>query len=235
MKYEFPHRLSVVAVLVFVFSVVPLNADSFWGNISWSFRGSILIMPEDNGLESDPTPVLPVFGLAAAFPLPISIPFPFTNSASLETSLDLYYNNYGYSYSLQRTIPLAIENRWTQVLGFVLGIHFLSNIPINSLLNIRVSGGFAADMRLCLIAADLNDFEMDQAAEQTEAVTNYFWGSGRWLLPVMGTGLDISLNEKFLLGLDLRVWFPLYRLWTGEEVPFIEGWRFGAGFKLTVR
>ncbi|MDR2096477.1 MAG: hypothetical protein LBP76_13325 [Treponema sp.] len=214
---------------MFAFSVVSLNADSLRRNIFWSFRGSIVVMPEDNGLESDPTPVLPVFGLAVAFPLP------FIKSASLETSLDLYYNNYGYSDSLQRAVPLAIENRWTQVLGFVLGIHFLSTIPINSLLNFRVSGGFAADLRLCLIAADLNSYEMDDASEQTRKVSDYFWGQGRWFLPVLGGGLDFTLNEKFLLGLDLRAWFPVYRLWTGENEPFIEGWRFGAGIKLTIR
>jgi hypothetical protein len=235
MKCNFSLRLAAAAVFMFLFSAVSLNADSFLKNISWSFRGSILILPEDNGMESDPTPILPVFGFSAAFPLPLTIPFPFANSFSLETSLDLYYTNYGYSDGLQRAVPLAIENRWTQVLGFVLGIHFLSNIPINSLLNVRVSGGFAADLRLCLIAADLNDFEMDQASKQTEAVTGYFWGQGRWFLPVLGSGLDFTLNEKFLLGLDLRVWFPVYRIWTDENAPFIEGWRFGAGFRLTIR
>jgi hypothetical protein len=191
-------------------------------------------MPEDNGLESDPMPILPVFGFAAAYPLPLTFPR-LTNSTSLETSLDIYYNNYGYSDSLQRAVPLAIENRWTQVLGFVLGVHFLSTISLNDMLNIRISGGLAADLRLCLIAADLNDYEMDDASKQTRAVTDYFWGDGRWFLPVLGSGLDFTINEKFFLGLDLRVWFPVYKFWTDEGAPFIEGWRFGAGIKLTIR
>jgi hypothetical protein len=37
------------------------------------------------------------------------------------------------------------------------------------------------------------------------------------------------------VGLDGRVWFPLYRLWTAEDLSPMEGWRFGVGFTASFR
>jgi hypothetical protein len=47
--------------------------------------------------------------------------------------------------------------------------------------------------------------------------------------------MDFAAAEKFLLGFDLRVWFPLYKVWTGESLPGAEGWRFAAGLRFTLR
>jgi hypothetical protein len=86
-----------------------------------------------------------------------------------------------------------------------------------------------------LVAGDLNEGvdPMDEIRRETGAVFDYFWGSGRWLLPVLGAGMDFNLNSKVKLGFDLRTWFPLYRLWTAEDLPAIEGWRFGIGARIT--
>jgi hypothetical protein len=104
-----------------------------------------------------------------------------------------------------------------------------------------VYGGPAADLRIVTLAIGLNhpadftgDIETD-AQLQTDAIRRYFWSQGRWFFPVLGAGMDFPINEKFLLGFDLRVWFPLYRLWTDKHLPAIDGWRFGAGFRITPR
>jgi hypothetical protein len=226
-------RSAAAALLLFIFSAIPLKADSLFSSISWSFRGTILMLAEDNDLESDPMPVLPVFGLAADMPLPIQVPV--FGPLYLEASLDIYYTNFGYSDKLERAVPLAIENRWVQVYGFVLGTQALVRYKLTDLMTVRAFAGFSYDLRLCMIAADLNDYEMDEAARQTDAVTDYFWGQARWLLPNIGGGLDFVLNEKFLLGVDLRIWAPVYKLWTGEHIPSIDGFRFGFGIKCTIR
>ncbi|MHC6203273.1 hypothetical protein ACYULU_08770 [Breznakiellaceae bacterium SP9] len=208
---------------------------SVTGSSFLSFRGSMMLIPEDNGLESDPAPLMGVFGTALAFPLAPAKTVKGAEPLSLETSLDIYYTQYGYSDTLNRAVPLAIENRWTQVFGFVVGVQALLRFPIGEDTFIRVLAGPAADLRLCLVAADLNDFEMDEAEEMTKKVRQYFWSEGRWFVPLVGAGIDFNLNDAIELGFDIRVWFPIHKLWTHEDAPFIEGWRFGAGFRLGFR
>lgn len=191
-----------------------------------SFRGSVLVIPEDNGLESDPMPVLPSAGAALAVAL--------GGPLWVELSLDIYGTHYRFSDNLQRPVPAAVENRWTTVIGFMLGPQLLFRSGLSETTALRVYGGPVADLRLCLIAEDLNDDEQDEASRQTGAVADYFWGDTRWLLPVLGAGMDFRISEKLALGFDLRLWFPLYKLWTAEDLPPIEGWRFSGSLRLTI-
>jgi hypothetical protein len=106
----------------------------------------------------------------------------------------------------------------------------------SSLIDLRAYGGFAADMRLVLLAEDLNESDdIDKISAETDKVRSYFWGQGRWFLPLVGSGLDFKLNERFKLGIDARMWIPLYKLWTGEGFTKIDGWRFGIGARLTFK
>nr|AGS51533.1 hypothetical protein [uncultured bacterium contig00004] len=134
------------------------------------------------------------------------------------------------------------ENRSAFVMGFVTGITATAFFPLGKNdAAMRIYGGPAADFRLITLAFGLNhpaDFtgniESD-AKLQTEAIADYFWGKGRWLLPAAGIGMDLPITSNLLLGFDLRCWFPLYRLWTDEQLPPIDGWRFGAGLRITPR
>jgi hypothetical protein len=152
----------------------------------------------------------------------------------------MYFTNYRYSYKLDRAVPAAIENRSAFVFGFFTGLQALARFPLNDIVSIRAYGGPAMDLRVVTLAADLHpddftDNPETDAKTQTDSVREYFWGDGRWFMPVLGGGADFSLNERFLLGIDMRVWFPIYRLWTGEDLPGIEGWRFGIGLRVTPR
>jgi hypothetical protein len=227
-KNFFPPRL-ILAFLIFVFFALPLCAQEQeeCGKISWFVNGSVLFFSEDNGLHSDPMPVLPSLGAG--------ISYPFTDNFRAELSLDFYYTHYGYDYDLDRAVPYAIENRSAQVIGSLLALQAAWYFNVSSLLTIRAYGGPAADLRIVLLAEDLNEPDMDDATRQTDSVRNYFWSQGRWFMPVVGAGLDFALNERFKIGVDMRVWTPIYRLWTGEDLPAIEGWRFGPGIRLTIR
>jgi hypothetical protein len=95
------------------------------------------------------------------------------------------------------------------------------------------------DFRIITLAASLHPDDLTGLPEtdaqiQTDAVREYLWGRGRWFLPVLGTGFDYRINEKFLVGLDFRTWFPLYKAWSGEDLPPLEGWRFGLGLRFTL-
>jgi hypothetical protein len=222
----------VLCAAVFFFSVLPLGAQSLWSAFSLSFEGSILFFPEDNGREGDPMPVLPSPGAALAYPI--------WGPLYAELTLDLYFTNYRYSVALDRAVPAAIENRSAFVFGTLLGLQAVGHFPLSKKFTLRACGGPAADLRIITLAADLNPRDtaggLDTNARlQTDAVREYFWGKGRWFMPVIGGGIDYTVNEKFLLGLDFRTWFPLYRAWSGEDLPAVEGWRFGMGLRFTIR
>jgi hypothetical protein len=227
MKRFFRPLSPAMILVVFVLSGVPLGAQGFFSRLSWSFRGSVLVFPEDNGMASDSMPILPSPGGVVAYPI--------WGPLWAELSLDLYGTYYGYSYPLNRAVPANPENRSSFVIGSMLGLQGLAKFQPWEKIGIRAYGGLTADLRICLIAGGLEGAEKEQVSEEVKDIAAYFWGEGRWLFPVLGFGVDYGITEKLLLGFDARVWFPLYRLWTAEDLPPIEGWRFGAGFKLTFK
>ena len=215
------------AILLLGLFTLPLGAQSFFGKISWFAEGSILVFPDDNGPLSDPTPILPSLGFGVSCP--------FNNIFRAELTLDFYLTHYGYSDVLNRAIPNAIENRTSRVIGSLLAFQAAGYFNVNSFMTIRAFAGPAIDMRIVLVAAGLSDEldQMDDIRRQTDLVRNYFWSKGRWFMPVAGAGLDFKVNPRVKLGLDLRSWIPVYRLWTDEDLPPIEGWRFGCGIRLS--
>ena len=219
-------RFLLFVVCIFIFGSLPLGAQSFFGKLSWFIEGSVLFFPEDNGVDSDPMPILPSPGLGASYP--------FNNILRMEFTLDLYWTNYGYSYNLDRAVPAAIENRSAQVIGPLLAVQAAAFFNVTSFMTVRVYGGPAADLRIVFMASGLRSDDKDDASKQTDSVRSYFWSSGRWFMPVLGTGADFIINPRFKVGLDLRVWAPIYRLWSGEDLPSIEGWRFGAGLRFSI-
>jgi hypothetical protein len=202
----------------------------FLDRFSWTFGGSILIFPEDNGMRGDPMPVLPTPSLSAAFRI--------WGPIYTELSLDVYYTHYGYDFELNRAVPYAIENRSAQVWGFLTGLGVQGRFKLPKGFVLRGAGGFAADLRAIAIAEDLNDVDFTgderDPGIQTDAIKDYFWSEGRWLFPFLGVGFDFPASSKFLVGLDGRIWFPLYRSISGEDLPPAEGWRFGFGIRITL-
>jgi hypothetical protein len=206
------------------FAALPLGAQSFYEKLGLSFRGSVLFFPENNGLESDSMPILPALGVAAGWPV-----FSFMR---IELSLDFYGAYYAYSDKLDRAVPAISDNRSSLVIGSVLGVQALKTFAPGDSVRLRVYGGPAADLRLCLTAGGQGANKTD-AADETRDIAAWFWGQGRWFMPVAGAGMDFALTEKLLLGFDLRAWLPAWRLWSAGSLPAVEGWRFGAGIRFS--
>jgi len=222
----------ILFVLLFLFLLlIPLNTVSA-SFFSWALHGSIFYFAADNGVDSDPAPVIPSGGVSFAFQL--------AKFFKLELTQDIYFKNYEYNSSLGYPMACNPENRSAFVMGFITGINAVFYLPIGNKA-MRVFGGPVFDLRLITLAVGLNhpaDFTGDiktDAQLQTDAIINYFWGKGRWFMPVAGFGFDFPINEKFLIGFDIRAWFPVYKLWTNDKVPAIDGWRFGAGLRITIR
>lgn len=220
-------RFSVVLFLFLALFVI--NGAGPLGALDWSVNGSLFLIPEDNGLEGDPMPILPTAGVVAEFPLPYNL--------YLGSSYDLYTTYYGYSANLERPIPVAIENRSTRVFGNLLSLYgsYHMSIPVaEPNVRLRFSAGLTLDARLCLIADGLEGSDLEDASRQTEEVASYFWSNGRWFFPMTGFGIDFVRVDKVLLGLDGRVWYPLYRVWSGDSAPAVEGWRFAFGLRFSL-
>ena len=233
MKRRFPCPAVFLAVLLFVFLTLPLGAQGFFSKISWLAQGTVLFFPEDNGVDSDPMPILPSFGFGASYAL-LHIS---AVELKIETTFDFYMTHYGYSYTLERAVPLAIENRSARVLGSLFALQAAAVYDFSPLIRARFFAGPAADLRIVFLASGLNEGvdPMDEIRKETDDVKSYFWSKGRWFMPVIGSGVDFTLNSFIKLGIDFRVWIPMWKGWSGETLPAIEGWRFGVGARLTFR
>ncbi|MCL2472046.1 MAG: hypothetical protein FWF26_00050 [Treponema sp.] len=225
-KRFFTGRLFLTLPFFLLFSL-PLGAQGFFSKVTWFVNASILLFPEDNGMYSDPMPVLPSPGFGISYPI--------NNVLRIESTLDCYFTHYGYSYVLDRAVPMAIENRSSFVFGTLFAVQAAAYFNVTSFMTVRAYGGPAADLRVILLAEDLAPDDTEDASRQTGSVRNYFWSSGRWFMPVVGAGADFVVNQRFTVGVDLRVWIPVYRLWSGEHLPAIEGWRFGPGLRFSFK
>lgn len=175
---------------------------------------------EDNGLYGDLSPVMPSPGIALSLPL---LPF-----LRFEPGLDLYYTYYGYSDELARAVPVSEENRSSAVFGFMLSLPFDVSFRIAKVVGFHASFGASADLRLALLADGSAD-----AKYEHERAMSYFWSSGRWFYPMAALGFNFPFAGRYFLGVDLRAWYPLYRHWTGEDLPAAENLRFALGLRLS--
>jgi hypothetical protein len=215
-------------------AVFPLGAQSFFDTLDYSLRGSVLFFPEDNGNASSPSPIMPSLGGSASYAL--------SDLLALELSLDIYGTLYDYSYELDRVVPASLEDRSSFVIGTVWGIQpVLRFNPWGEKITVRGYGGLAFDFRICLLASGLDPGESHDLSsgktvgDAAKDVFSYSWSGGRWLFPFIGGGMDFAFLENMTLGFDIRAWLPVWRVWTGEDLPFIEGFRFGVGFRATFK
>jgi len=216
-----------------ILAVIPLS-PLFGDFLQWSVLGNILVFPADNGASADPFPILPSGG--ASVSLKIYGPL------RAELTEDIYIANYEYNSEVNRPMGSSQDNRSALVIGFFTAIQITGCFSLDDKgTALRVFAGPAADLRAIVLAAGLNhpnDFNGDiktNAQLQTDAIRDYFWNKSRWFMPVAGIGMDFPINENFLLGFDLRVWFPVYKLNINENIPAIDGWRFAAGLRITPR
>ena len=203
--------------------------NSFWKKVNWAVHGGILFFTGNEKQGADPSPVVPSLGVSASYS--------FNDQLKLEIAENIYVNNYEYNTALEMPLPCNLANRSALVIGFLTSFQVVWSLPWtvpvgNTEISFRAYAGPAIDIRIAFLAMGLNhpdDFTGDIKTDpklQTDAIGKYFWNDGHWFYPVIGIGADYPINEKFLLGLDLRLWIPLS---TSEDL------RFGVGLRFTPR
>jgi hypothetical protein len=220
--------MKLAVLFLFFLPLISLNADSILDDIQWSFRGNLLYFAANTPVDADPAPILPSLGASAAYQ--------FFGPLRIELTCDIYFTNYEYNFELGRAFACNPENRSALVFGFITAAQLTLAVPIgqNGTV-IRIYGGPAIDFRIAILALGLIPQDLPDAREQTNAIRRYFWSNGRWFMPVAGVGMDFPVNERFLLGFDFRTWFPLYAFGTSNYASPLDGWRFGAGIRITSR
>jgi hypothetical protein len=201
----------------------------FFSYFSLSLGTVVLFFPESDALRSDPMPVLPSPHIALGYPFA----FVGNTAFSVETTLDLYWTHYTYNEDLKRPVPAAIENRSSMVIGPLLGVQVQGKTEVGPVVFVRYFLGAAFDLRIILIAEDLNDADLATASNATELTNDYFWSEGRWVFPFAGAGVDFKISPRLSFGVAGRVWIPLYRWQTNEDLSGFDGWRFGVDFRVT--
>jgi len=215
-------------ILLFFCASFPLYSQNFLSKVTWFANGSLLFFTENNGLHSAPMQVQPSFGAGASYPV--------KDIFKTELTLDFYTALYGYSNELERAVSASVEHRTARVFSSLLGMQAGKDFTAGNV-TFRGYGGLAAVLRLVLPAKHLKSSAdtIDDIQDEVGKVRSYLWSNGRWLLPLIGVGLDYAPNSQLKIGFDTRLWFPLYKLWSNEKLPAAEGWRFGTGIRLTIR
>ena len=237
--YRGLNKRSIILLLGLLITILPLKAQSvgeIFRDLEWSVRGTLLFLFEDNGNAAAPMHILPSPGVGASYS--------FDELLAFELTLDIYGTTFDYDVNLQRVVAANDEFRSAFVVGSILGLQPVFRFyPRGEAFTIRAYGGLGFDLRIIFRAYGINDNEQHSnnnnpntgltVGEARKEITSYFWGSGRFIYPFIGGGMDFPLFDTMQIGFDLRLWFPVWRAWTGQNLPFIDSFRLGLGFRLT--
>ena len=233
------NKRTLALILGLLITVLPLKAQSLgeiFSDLQWSVRGTLLFLFEDNGNASAPLPILPSPGVGVSYSI--------DDFWAFEISLDIYGTTFDYDVNLQRVVAANDEFRIAFVVGSILGFSPVYRFyPMGDAFTIRAYGGLGFDLRIIFRAYGIDDSDPHSnnnnpntgltVGEARKEISSYFWGSGRFIYPFIGGGMDFPLFENIQLGFDLRLWLPIWRIWTGQNLPLADSFRFGLGFRVT--
>jgi hypothetical protein len=182
----------------------------------------MLIGNTDELSSSGPTPVVIVQSLGASVPLSVAGPF------FLEPSLDLFGT--WYEYTGTRAVPGARESATSFfVLGTLLAVRAGAAFPVSN----RVSLG--ASLGLDLLLRFPIDLEVGAAERKDARLASYgyFYGLGRFLYPETSLFCRWRIADKFGLVFSLGARHPVFHLWDGEGLAYLDQLVLGAGLGFT--
>jgi hypothetical protein len=173
-----------------------------------------VLFENDKDLVGAPTPVLASPGLSFGwYPIGRSVgkgSFGF----GMKIRLDFYMTNFGWPVGASNPVPVEIENRSTYVIGLPLSLLAEASWQPFSRFAFRLNAGIAADLRIALLALDLNssdknDSDPNSATYQNKKTAPWFWQNFRWFYIEAGLGADYIITNKWRVALDARALVPV--------------------------
>jgi len=230
-------------ILILALLLVPLSGLaaeyspwSFFGGLNLIYNSDgegVTVIPgmqadgNPGGLSSAPSPLAGFAGAEYRYPLTPEIDF--APSGSLYTVQYLFADG--------RALPAEIENRTAFVPSLLLDASFLYHIERDRFLY-SFGGGPAILVRYAFLesgvpADAINPGETLNAGDQVKAVNEYFWGSGRWLYPMLQAGVRYKLETGWGAGLTVRAGIPIFNAWSQPKVPFADSFMLLASLTIT--
>lgn len=140
---------------------------------------------------------------------------------SFEPSADLYTAYYEID-ALDRAVPTMEGEQDAFVIGLLLDTPIVFNVRLNDKFVFSTGAGLAFDIR---VAFQDPDPTVEDGAGA--AINAYFWGKGRFVLPSTFLRVEYKLTARVDFGFALRAYWPLFNLWAGEGLPFLDQGIFG--------
>jgi hypothetical protein len=204
--------LAPAALFAVLLAAAPLPAPALTLS-EVTFEPGLLVL--GNTGESDstgPTPVVLVQSVGVSFPMSLSGRFFFEPGAIL---LGTWYE---YSDAGARIVPGAAEANTFFVLGAALAARAGVVLPVSKSVTLGASAGLDLLVRFPL---DLESGAAGRAADML-ASWAYFYGMARFLYPETTLFCKWMLTESFGLAFTARALHPVFHLWDGEGLSYLD-------------
>jgi hypothetical protein len=218
-------RLKVVVILVmlagavspaFSFPLLGLQADELDINASMMIIGSAPPAGYGQG-----TTIATLIGAS----LPMKLPAPFFIEPDVEF--------FGWPY--RWTGSAAVPTQWEDGLGFfVLGIlaGVQGGISYQVSPTVSLGGSIGLDL-LVRFPLELQNSGDTVVAGEGSAM-GYFYGALRFLYPETRFFVRWHISDPIELVFNLRAWYPVFHLWDGEALPFLDQFMISAGIGVAI-
>lgn len=153
--------------------------------------------------DGAPSPLMPTVGVN----LPLETP------VDLEVGI-LAWGTY-YLYADGRAVPAEVEWRDFWVLGLVADARIGYTFHFGENIGLGLHGGLALLLRVPIPL-------FDDAAPQTGPAMGYLYGMARFLYPEAEVSGRFRLTDSLTLRVSLRGYLPIFHLWDGEGLPFLD-------------
>lgn len=205
-------RPALAAVAAVLLAASPLTASALTPT-EITFEPGLLVLGNTGEADSTgPTPVVLVQSLGASLPMALGGPFFF------EPGVILLGTWYEYSAAGDRVVPGAAEADTFFVLGAALAARAGAAFPVSK--NVTLGASVGLDL-LVRIPADLESGS-EGRADDRRAGWAYFYGMARFLYPETSIFCRWMLSETFGLAFNARALHPVFHLWDGEGLSYLD-------------
>jgi hypothetical protein len=209
--------LALAASPTFAFPIFGLQANEVDINASLMVIGSV--PPAGYGQGST---IVQLIGAS----LPIQLPKPFF----IEPVVEFY--GWPYAWTGTSAVPTSSEDGYGFfILGTIISFQGGLSYPVSPVISLGGSLGLDFVIRFPL---ELQNTSSKVVSDEGSAM-GYMYGAGRFFYPETRFFLRWHIIDPLDLLFNLRAWYPVFHLWDGEGLPFLDQFMFSAGLGFAIR